>query len=88
MKDRGQHDITAMLAAKAGFIHSEPVFDERGIDAARVRHTMVRLENEQRMILIRAYVFVRNPSMTFIAIRTHDGEGQRIEDYIARLRLK
>jgi hypothetical protein len=30
---------------------------------------------------------VRNPSMTFIAIRANDGEGQSIEDYLARLRL-
>jgi hypothetical protein len=75
------------FAAEAGFSHSEPVFDERRIGAARVRHTLVRLAKERRTLWIHAYVFVRNPSMTFIAIRANDGEGQSIEDYLARLRL-
>jgi hypothetical protein len=74
------------FAAKAGFSHSEPAFDERRIGVARVLHTVAKLEKGQRILWIHAYVFVRNPSMTFIAIRTNDGEEQIIEDFLARLK--
>jgi hypothetical protein len=73
------------FAAKAGFSHAEPVFDERLIGTTRARHTLVRLEKERLTLWIHAYIFARSPSVTFIAIRANSGGEQGIETYLAHL---
>jgi hypothetical protein len=76
------------FASKAGLKIQDPVFDERTIGPARVKHTLVKLSNDRRTLWVHAYIYPRAPSLTFIAIRGKDGAEGSIEQYLAGVELK
>ncbi len=76
------------FASKAGLKFSYPVFDERTIGPARVNHTLVKLSDDRRTLWVHAYIYPRQPSLTFIAIRARDGAQAGIEQYLAGVEIK
>jgi hypothetical protein len=76
------------LASKAGLKYPEPAFEERRIGRARVRRALVNLSDDRRSVWVYTYIFVRKPSLTFIAVRTKNTESASIEDYLAGFELK
>jgi hypothetical protein len=76
------------FASKAGLRYSEPVFEERRIGRVRANRTLVKLSDDRRSVWLYAYVFLGNPSLTFIAIRAKEAEGPSIEEYLAGIELR
>ena len=48
----------------------------------------MKLQDSQRTLWVHAYIYVRSPSLTFIALRTKDGGREGIERYLTGLQLK
>jgi len=76
------------FAAKAGFKYEEPAFEEHRIGQARSIRTVVKLSDERRSLWIYAYGFLREPALTFLAIRTSGTEKAEIENYLAGIEFK
>ncbi len=76
------------FASKAGLKFQDPVFDERAIGPATVKHTLVKLSDDRRTLWVHAYIYPRQPSLTFIAIRAKDGAQEGIEQYLAGVEMK
>ena len=76
------------FAGKAGFKHDPPVFDDRKIGAAAVKHTLVKLVKDQQTLWVHGYIFVRKPSLTFVAIRSKEGGADDLEKYLAGVKTE
>ena len=76
------------FASKAGLRFDDPVFEERHIGPATVRHTLVKLSDDRRILWVYAYIYPRTPTLTFIAIRAKDGAQEDIERYLAGVEMK
>ena len=76
------------FASKAGLKFSYPVFEERDIGPAKVKHTLVKLSDDRRTLWVHAYIYPRTPSLTFIAIRAKDGAQGDIEKYLSGVEIK
>lgn len=75
------------FASKAGLKFQDPVFDERAIGPATVKHTVVKLSDDRRTLWVHAYIYPRTPSLTFIAFRAKDGTQEGIEKYLVGVEL-
>lgn len=76
------------FATKAGLQFTDPVFDDRNIGPSRVKHGLAKMWGERRTLWVHAYIYPRNPSLTFVAIRPSDGAQETIEGYLAALDLR
>lgn len=76
------------FASKAGFSHQEPTFEERNVGTARAQHASVQLSKGGKLLWIHAYIYLRKPSLTFIAVTGEDGAQEGIEKYLARVQMK
>lgn len=77
------------FAAKAGLsLQDSIVFQERVLGQARVKCAVAKLSDARRTLWVHAYIYPRQPSLTFIAIRAHDGGQEGIEQYLATIRVK
>ena len=75
------------FSAGAGLGHTE-VWDDVVIGGVRLRRCRAELPKGERRLWLYAYVFVRQPSLTFVAIRPRRGAGTEIEEYLKRVRLR
>ena len=76
------------FASKAGLRFEDPVFEDRDIGPAIVKHTLVKLSDDRRTLWVHAYIYPRQPSLTFIVIRGKDGAQEDIEKYLAGVEIK
>jgi len=76
------------FASKAGLEFGNPVFDDRLIGASKVKHTLVKLSGGNRTLWVHAYIYPRQTSLTFIAIKAKDGEQEGIEKYLSKIEMK
>jgi hypothetical protein len=76
------------FASKAGLSPEKPVFEEKGIGTGKVMQALVKLSDNRRKLWIQAYIFVRKPSSTFIAIRGQEPVPGEIENYLAGIVMK
>ncbi len=75
------------FGSKAGFRYDEPTFDTAVVGSARVKRCRVELSKGEKKIWLYAYIFVRQPSLTFLTLRPQADVSKAIEDYLKRLRL-
>ncbi len=76
------------FSSKAGFRYDNPVFDETVVGSARVKRCRVELAKGDKRIWLYAYIFVREPSLTFLTVRAQADAGRSIEEYLHRVRLE
>jgi hypothetical protein len=76
------------FASKAGLTPEKPVFEEKGIGSGKVKRALVKLSDNRRKLWVQAYIFVRRPSLTFIAIRAQEPVPGEIENYLSGVVLK
>ena len=76
------------FAGKAGFKYDSPVFDDRKIGEAKLKHTMVKLVKDPQILWVHGYIFVRKPSLTFVAIRSKAGGAEDLEKYLAKVKIE
>ncbi len=76
------------FATKSGLQFSDPMFGDRNIGGATVKHALAKLWDDRRTLWVHAYIYLRNPSLTFIAIRPSDGAQESIEKYLATVEMK
>lgn len=77
------------FATKAGLQFTDPVFDDRHtIGPSRVKHALAKMWGDRRTLWVHAYIYARNPSLTFVAIRPSDGAQETLEGYLATLDLR
>ena len=75
------------FSSKAGFRYDEPSFDTAVVGSARVKRCRVELSKGEKKIWLHAYIFVRQPSLTFLTLRPQADARKGIEDYLRRVRL-
>ena len=71
------------FASKGGLTYGDPVINVQHIGRSKVLHTLVKLTNGRKAFWVYAYIFLRQPSLTFIAIRGVDDAQKSIEKYLA-----
>ena len=76
------------LGGKAGLKHDPPEFDERRIGSVKWKHTLVKFEKDQHIVWVHGYIFVHNPSITFIAIRSKEADTEDLEKYLADVKTE
>jgi hypothetical protein len=76
------------FADKAGLKFNNLIFQDRMLGRAKIRHTLVKLTSARGTLWAHVYLYLRNPSLTFIAIRNQDGGQVEIEKYLVTLALK
>ena len=76
------------FASKAGFTFRGLVFEDLVIGSSKVKRCLVQLWNDKRKIWAYAYIYLRNPSLTFLTMRAESSASEDIENYLATLRLK
>ncbi len=76
------------LASKAGLQFGDPVFEAQRVGSVPVFRSLVMLSNAARNFWVHAYVYPRQPSLTFIAIRANDGARESIEEYLKTLQIR
>ena len=76
------------FSGKAGFRYDEPFFDDTALGSARVKRCRVELSRGDKKIWLYAYIFVRQPSLTFLTLRPQADASTNIERYLDRVRLR
>ena len=76
------------FADKAGLKFNNLAFRDRMLGRVKIRHTLVKLASARGTLWAHVYIYLRNPSLTFIAIRNQDGGQVEIEKYLVTLTLK
>ena len=76
------------FGTKSGFRYDAPVFEDAAVGATRVKRCRVELSKEDRKLWLYAYIFVRQPSLTFLTIRPRADASRDIEGYLQSVRLK
>ena len=71
------------FATKGGFTYDDPVINILYIGRTRVLHALVKLTGGRKTLWVHAYIFLRQPSLTFIAIRGVVDAQEGIEKYLA-----
>ncbi len=71
-----------------GLVSGFLFFDEAVVGSARVKRCRVELSKGEKKIWLYAYVFVRQPSLTFLTLRPQADARASIEDYLRGARLK
>lgn len=76
------------FGGKAGFKHDAPVFDDRKIGPVQWKHTLVKLTNDRQTLWVHGYILARKPSLTFVAVRTKEGNTDDLEKYLAGVKTE
>jgi hypothetical protein len=76
------------FGVKSGFRHREPVFEDASLGSNRVKRCRAELSRGDRTLWLYAYVFVRQPSLTFLTLRPRSDASGRIEEYLGSVRLR
>jgi hypothetical protein len=76
------------FASEAGLTPEKPVFEEIRIGPGKVKQALVKLSDSRRKLWVQAYIFVRRPSLTFIAIRAQEPVTGEMENYLSGVVLK
>jgi len=76
------------FSGKAGFTPGSPVFQRRQIGSCQALCSTVQLSKGNRTIWFYAYIYPREPSLTFLTIRAEQDAGSSIETYLSGLHLK
>ena len=74
------------FGAKSGFRHRDPVFEDASLGSTRVKRCRAELSRGDRTLWLYAYVFVRQPSLTFLTLRPRSDASDRIEEYLGSVR--
>jgi len=75
------------FSSGAGLQHTE-VWDDVVIGAARVKRCRAEMSKGERRLWLYAYVFVRQPSLTFVTIRPRPDAAPEIESYLRTVSLR
>jgi hypothetical protein len=76
------------FASKAGLKYEDPVFEDRLIGPAKVKHILTKIFDDRRTLCVHAYIYPRKPSLTFIVIRAKDCRQEDIETYLIGVKTK
>ena len=76
------------FSGKAGFTSAGPAFQRRRIGYHEALCSIVQLSNGNRTIWLYAYIYPREPSLTFLTVRAEGDASTSIETYLSGLNLK
>lgn len=75
------------FAGKAGFTADDPKFENCTVGATKFKRCKVKLTHDQRTLWVYGYIYVRQPSLTFLSVRPDPDAQAAIERYLATVRL-
>jgi hypothetical protein len=76
------------FCGKAGFTSASPVFQHRKIGSNQALCSIVQLSKGNKIIWLYAYIYPREPSLTFLTVRAEGDTSSSIETYLSGLNLK
>jgi hypothetical protein len=76
------------FAGTAGFKAGDLVFEDCAIGSTKAKRGRVKLTRDQRTLWVYAYIYVREPSLTFISVRPDADAQPVLERYLGTIRLQ
>lgn len=82
------HGFLSSFGSGAGFRPGALVVEEAKVGAAAVKRCRAELTKGGQTLWLYAYIFPRNPSLTFLSLRPQSDASPGIEGYLGGVRLK
>jgi hypothetical protein len=76
------------FSGKAGFTPSNLVFQDQKIGSHQVLRSIGQLVNRNKTLWLYAFIYPREPSLTFLTVRAEGDASSSIEAYLSGLNLK
>lgn len=76
------------FSGKAGFSPSSLIFQHQKIGSHQVLRSIGQLDNRNKTLWLYAFIYPREPSLTFLTVRGEGDASSSIEAYLSGLNLK